>query len=202
MIKLLQRVMRIGKRPLMTNPNRFSRMAETRKEYFERKESNTQAAFERKVMKKLLLRLGVTQTSLGVLRPDMDEDSTGDYLSVRWVHENFPSLPIRFMTLNKAPKEGVLRPRLKGGIWDLWEEIHDALRGEEKAGMAIGGLLPIVPALDPHSELIIHNLILPEHPATDDIDLVFLQRSPIGGKTLTVENIDSFAARLKARWSP
>jgi hypothetical protein len=182
--------------------NRFSRIGESVVRYKERRENEERLVIERKVVKKLLLGLGMNRVSLAVQRPDSKDDD-GSYMTFDWLYSQYPSFPL-VLVVREAWHPSVedffkARSR-KNSFWPVWEELTECYKGNDKS---VGCVFPFVKDVDMGLG-IVHTLDLPHHGVNQAIPFARMQMTTNIGLenevTLTLEQLDCFINRLGRKW--
>lgn len=177
--------------------NRFARIGETAAQYKERRDSETKLVFERKVVKRLLLGLGVDRVSLGVERPD-SKDEDGSFMTFAWLYDRYPTFPV-ILTTRETWMPSVIdffrvRSR-KNSFWMVWEEIVECLKRNNKP---IGCVFPF-PQVSDLGIGIVHTVLLPYDGFNRDMETVYMLRRTEGAPII-LEQLDSFTNRLRMDW--
>jgi len=176
-------------------------MAETSQQYHDRRDSNQKLAYERKVVRKLLKASGVTAMELRVKEPDAGTSNADYYLSIGWLHDEYPDVPIRLMAHGVgSPKIDTLcRPWVRKGIWASWSNVEEALGGERDRGSPIGCAF----TLPPLGDVLLHDMVFPSL-YTEDMrkGAVIIPWVLDDGNTVFLETLDSFSIRLGNLWRP
>lgn len=179
---------------------RLERIGETFVQYKERRSSEVKLVYERKIVKKLLLGLGVDRVSLGVERPDWKDDD-GSFMTFAWFYDRYPTFPV-ILTTRDTWMPSVIdffktRSR-KNTFWPVWEEIVECLRGNKQA---IGCVFPF-PEISDMGHGIVHTANLPFDGFNADMEFVSLIRRSKSDGTITLEQLDNFINRLRMDWEP
>ena len=180
--------------------SRFNKLGQTRQQFFDNKESNSRLAYERRFMRKFLRRLGISDVEMKVRSPGNSEEEEW-FLTIGWLHANFPDMPIRLMAhvLWKPDLYAFFKPTRRDSIiWKSWLEACNVLAGETTNGRAIGCVFP-APDDSGLGDMIMHNKS--DLPFDAEIPLCRLH-SVIDDVHVTVETLDTFAARLALQWKP
>lgn len=181
--------------------SRLSRLSEARSDWRDRKESNTRLAYERRVVRKLITGLGYTKLRRSIDKPSNDDNKW--FMTVAWLHDSFPAIPIRLTAHEAEPSRlaEFLKPESRASkLWQGWSSALDCLAGELASGMAIGWIFSFKD--DPElGDMIMHTLDMDymedgaKHPFTR-MHCVYPD-----GLNVTLEPLKSFISRLKSKWS-
>lgn len=182
--------------------NRFSKIGESFDRYKERRQSELQMSYERKIVKRILLGLGLDRVSLGVERPEAKDDD-GSYLTLGWMYDHYPTFPLILQTRETwAPdiRDFFKVRSRKNSFWAVWEEVSECLGNN---GKPIGCVFPFPQATD-LGHGILHNASLKTSVYTDENfkDYVRMMRDEMGKPPVTLELLDSFTNRLRLEWEP
>lgn len=181
---------------------RFSRMGQTRQQFFDNRDSNKKLAYERKFVRKLFRRLGVTDLEMKTVAPESPDEAEW-FLTLGWLHANFSSMPIRLMAheIWMPNLYDFFHPSKRRKLWSGWNEVRTVLSGEVDKGIAIGCVFP-APVESGLGDMILHNRAdLPFEGLSGE---AFSRMHCITeeGEHITLERLDTFASRLGAIWKP
>ncbi len=183
--------------------NRFARIGETIAQYKERRKVEVVSAYERKVVKKILVGLGLDRVSLALEKQEVDADESDTFMTMAWLAGKYPSFPVILQVRETWTPDIVdffkVRSR-KNSFWAVWEEVSESLVGNKKP---IGCVFPFPAALD-LGHGVIHNAKLPNVVITDEHckTAVQMTREELNKPTVVLELLDTFIRRLSAVWSP
>jgi len=183
--------------------SRLTRMNETRQEYFDRKDSNKKLAFERKVVRKLLKSVGVSAVELRANEPDADSPNADFYLSIGWLHNEFPEMPIRLMSHIVSKCGDKFLPKRRVSPWRAWKEVEESLGCERKDVLGIGCVY-----LDNHEglQMVMHDSCFPHIDPSNFKEFggaVKLRWESPDGKTVAfIQPLDTYLIELGNIWRP
>jgi len=181
--------------------NRFARVQETLAHYKERRKIETVSAYERKVVKKILVGLGTNRVSLVVGKQEVAPGDEDAYMTMSWLAGEYPSFPVilqaRETWLPDIADFFRVRSR-KNSFWEVWKELTESLVGNKKP---VGCVFPF-PKSTSLGHGVVHNADLPYVGNDSAYDFVCMQRRPSEGRTVTLELLDSFINRLYMVWEP
>ena len=179
---------------------RFDRIGETVVQYKERRTGEMKLVYERKIVKKILLGLGVEPTVLGVERPEK-QDNDGSFMTLAWLYDRYPTFPLLLTTRETWTPSIIdffkVRSR-KNSFWEIWSDITDGFQDEKRD---IGCVFPF-PQTSDLGHGIVHTHNLPYIGFNQEVEAVYLQRRCADGAVLTLERLDSFINRLRPEWEP
>jgi len=181
--------------------NRFTRMSETLGQYKERRKSEQASAYERKVVKSILVGLGIDRVSLALGKHEVDSDEEDAYLTMSWLAGEHPSFPATLVTREAWTPSIVdfFRVRRRNNsFWSVWNEATECMKGSHKS---IGCVFPFPTGMD-LGHGIVHNVELPYEGYDSSLDLVYMQRIRADEPTITLELLPSFINRLRVIWEP
>lgn len=179
--------------------SRFARKEESLVQYKERREGEVQQAYERKVVKKILLGLGVDRVLLGMEKVEADGDRS--CLTFAWLYDKYPSFPIILTTRDTWVPSVVdfFRTRShKNTFWPIWEEVTECLKGNKKP---IGCIFPF-PQVTDLGHGIVHNAEISFTGYNQEMEFVHMSRRRINGEVVILEQLDCFINRLRMDWEP
>lgn len=178
---------------------RLSRIGETLVQYKERRAGEVKLVFERKVVKKLLLGLGVDRVSLGVDRPDAADDD-GSYMTFAWLYDKYPTFPVILVARDTWMPDEVdffrVRSR-KNSFWPVWEDLTESFDPDKNIGCVFK-----FPEVTDMGLGIVHNVELPYNGYDPGIDFVSMTRRSAGKRPVVLEQFTSFVNRLRLDWEP
>jgi len=185
--------------------SRLARMNETRQQFFDRKDSNKRIAFERKVVRKLLKGVGVSPVELRVMEPDAGNPNADFYLTLGWLHNEFPDIPVRLMAhVVDTPRERWI-PKKRKSSWSNWSEVIEAFGSERKDILGMGCVY-----LDDRDGKIIvmHDTCFPQMSVDQFTDFGgHVQErcrfsGKLSGEIVFAETLDTFVVQLGNVWRP
>jgi len=177
--------------------NRFSRIGESVVRYKERRENEVNLVVERKVVKKILLGLGLDRVSLAVQKPEAKDDD-GLFMTFGWLYQTYPSFPLVLVvreTWNPTVEDFFKMRTRKNSFWPIWYELTESYKGNNKS---VGCVFPFTHDAD-MGYGIVHTLDLPHVGLNQEIRFARMQMGLEGG-TVTLEQLDSFINRLGTKW--
>ncbi len=180
--------------------DRLSRISETTAQYKERRIMETKAVYERKVIKKILVGLGVDRAALAIGKQEVEFGDLESYMTIAWLTEQYPSFPVLLQTRAAWAPNIVdffrVRSR-KNSFWEIWNEIIDEF-GTKKA---IGCVFPFSETTG-LGHGIVHNLELPYVGEDSKQEFMCMRRTRADGTFVELELLDSFINRLRVKWEP
>jgi len=180
--------------------DRLSRISETTAQYRERRVMETTAAYERKVIKKLLVGLGADRVALAVGKQEVESGEEEAYLTMAWLTGQYPSFPVLLQTRATWTPNIVdffrVRSR-KNSFWEVWSAVIDEL-GTRRA---VGCIFPF-PEVTGLGHGIVHNLELPYVGEDPKKEFMCMRRICADGTFVELELLDSFINRLRVKWEP
>lgn len=184
----------------MARDTRFTRMNETREQYFERRDGEKKLAYERSIVRKFLRRSGLPVVALKVMQPDDGDTDVDEYLSFSWFHDRYPAFPMRFVTheIKNAKLHDFFKPLSRGNsLWVPWKTVRQEYRGVADSGMALGCVFD-APEV---GTMVMHNKNdLPFVPYNKPF--ARLHGVSLNDEHITIETLDSLAHRMEQIWSP
>jgi len=183
--------------------DRLRRMNRTQQEFFDNRTSNRRLSFERKIVRKVLLRAGSSQLQLKVNKPTDGGYNEETYLTFAWLHDEYPSIPIRLMAheIWRPHLVDFLKPRSRrNDFWPKWKEVEEVLGGERESGLSIGCVFP-TPQATGLGDMIMHDLDMQFTDVGVNAEYVRMQRIMPSGRSISLESLELFATRLSNIWS-
>ena len=179
--------------------SRLSRMGETKQEWKDRTETNKKLAFERKVVRKLLTGVGVSAVEIRVKEPDAGTPNADFYLTLGWVHDEFPTIPVRLMAheIPDPNRDMLYEPWKRKGLWSAWSRVEKEFAGE-KDDYGIGCIFNVVG----WGIMVVHNVVFPR------IDLSAMRKGHVQlsweyeDNIVRLETLDTFIVQLGNIWRP
>ena len=181
-------------------PSRLDRLGETFVQYKERRKVETKLAYERRVVKRILLGLGQDRTTLALSKHGVDPNTPEEHMTLSWLAGEYPTFPVILQVRDTwAPDIAdffKVRSR-KNSFWAVWEDLTDCLTDNKKA---IGCVFPFNATTD-LGHGIVHNVDLRYKGYDPEQELIFMQRRS-KDQVITLELLDSFINRLRLEWEP
>ena len=179
--------------------NRFARVGETLVQYKERRKVEQALSYERKVVKKILVGLGLDPVSLAISKQEVDPNALDSHMTISWLMGRYTTFPVILQTRETWVPDVrdffKVRSR-KNSFWAVWEDLTDCLQGNRKP---IGCVFPFPQEMD-LGHGVLHNADL-MYKGHDDRELIFMQRRT-SDSVITLELLDSFVNRLRLEWEP
>jgi hypothetical protein len=184
----------------MSRDDRLSRIGESTDAWRARKDSNKKLAYERKIVRKILIELGVPRMQLKLDMPETPEDQEW-YMTLAWMEHMYSSCSMHFTVMETWNPDvwDLLRIRTRrNSFWPKWKELKEQFKEADKPIVCFFSL----PQASGLGEAVLHNADLPYLSTEKPQDLIRFHRVTPTGENISMELLSSFIHRLGLVWDP
>lgn len=160
------------------------------------KESNARLAYERRLVRKILTSVGISNLAVRTrYKPKWSGQENEDFfLTFGWLHMEFEIFPVRLALLLPKAGKDISQPLDdflydRSDLWSYWRDIEETM---QDCGFPYGAVFPTGSRL---GDMVMHTM-----PLDSDADGKELVRYKNGVTAIRVERFDIFTKRIAPVW--